>query len=274
MEGRLEPNTVSGVWRGLQTISRFKESNRQPEGDPQWANHLNALCSTVAPQGTVLAPFLFTLYSADFTHNTTTCRKCQQTVVNKAQAAGESAELWRLHHGVSYLFSEAEGSCAEAQKFCLQKHSEVATMTNANKDWIASQAEGRKLWINMLQEDIVTGPLSMTVQQCPETGGSNPTQLNSSEKRDWMCERRREETPNIPQRFIRAAASDGDDDQHSNEHSEGVTAEYEEFDYSDYYYNYTELTASTGSSVVSVKTYVIIMSVVSVLCPLGRLFTL
>ncbi|KAI4883445.1 hypothetical protein NFI96_024505, partial [Prochilodus magdalenae] len=61
----------------------------------------------------------------------------------------ESAELWRLHHGVSYLFSEAEGSCAEAQKFCRQKHSEVATMTNANKDWIASQAEGRKLWLNM-----------------------------------------------------------------------------------------------------------------------------
>ncbi|KAI4882262.1 hypothetical protein NFI96_009377 [Prochilodus magdalenae] len=161
------------------------------------------------------------------------------------------------------------------------------TMTNANKDWIASQAEGRKLWINMLLEDIVTGPLSMSVQQCPETGGSNPTQLNSSEKRDWMCERRREETPNIPQRFIRAAASDGDDDEDSNEHSEGFTFgyDYSEFDYSNYY-NATELTelteltvfpvftASAGSSVVSVKTYVIIMSVVSVLCPLGRLFTL
>ncbi|KAI4882263.1 hypothetical protein NFI96_031876 [Prochilodus magdalenae] len=186
----------------------------------------------------------------------------------------ESAELWRLHHGVSYLFSEAEGSCAEAQKFCRQKHSEVATMTNANKDWIASQAEGRKLWINM--EGIVTGPPSMTVQQCPEKEGSNPTQLNSSEKRDWMCERRREETANIPQRFIRAAASDGDDDEHSNEYSEGVTAEFEEYDYVDYY-NSTVLIdfpPSTAASVLSVKTYVIAASVVSLLYPLGRLSTL
>ncbi|XP_056229635.1 uncharacterized protein LOC130167451 [Seriola aureovittata] len=31
------------------------------------------LCSTGAPQGTVLSPFLFTLYTSDFTHNTTHC---------------------------------------------------------------------------------------------------------------------------------------------------------------------------------------------------------
>lgn len=31
------------------------------------------VCSTGAPQGTVLAPFLFTLYAADFSYNTATC---------------------------------------------------------------------------------------------------------------------------------------------------------------------------------------------------------
>ena len=31
------------------------------------------LCSTGAPQGTVLSPFLFTLYTSDFTHNSTHC---------------------------------------------------------------------------------------------------------------------------------------------------------------------------------------------------------
>ena len=30
-------------------------------------------CSTGAPQGTVLSPFLFTLYTSDFRHNTTLC---------------------------------------------------------------------------------------------------------------------------------------------------------------------------------------------------------
>ncbi|KAI4884764.1 hypothetical protein NFI96_005971 [Prochilodus magdalenae] len=79
---------------------------------------------------------------------------------------GGSAELWRLHHGVSYLFSEAEGSCAEAQKFCLQKHSEVATMTNANKDWIASQAEGRKLWMNMFSRGVSERVCECRVYQC------------------------------------------------------------------------------------------------------------
>ena len=31
------------------------------------------VCNTGAPQGTVLAPYLFTLYTADFTYNTETC---------------------------------------------------------------------------------------------------------------------------------------------------------------------------------------------------------
>ncbi|KAL7837258.1 hypothetical protein SRHO_G00269690 [Serrasalmus rhombeus] len=42
MEGQLQQNNTIGVWRGLKTISGFKESNRQLLGNLQLANDLNS----------------------------------------------------------------------------------------------------------------------------------------------------------------------------------------------------------------------------------------
>ncbi|KAL6464058.1 hypothetical protein MHYP_G00284490 [Metynnis hypsauchen] len=118
-----------------------------------------------------------------------------QTAESRRRAADERREQWRLLEGVSYLFGEAEGSCAEALIFCRQRGAAVAVMTTKNQAWMESQAEGRKLWMNMLQDDPVTGLSTMTVRQCPEQQSSDPIRLNSTEERGCVCERRGEESP-------------------------------------------------------------------------------
>ncbi|KAI3352077.1 hypothetical protein L3Q82_020893 [Scortum barcoo] len=41
MEHQLQQNNICGVWKGLKTISGFKEPKSQPVGDQGWANDLN-----------------------------------------------------------------------------------------------------------------------------------------------------------------------------------------------------------------------------------------
>ncbi|KAL7835160.1 hypothetical protein SRHO_G00294070 [Serrasalmus rhombeus] len=158
---------------------------------------------------------------------------CQQAAeVKEPQAADESGELWRLHEGVSYLFGEAEGSCAEALDFCHQRGAAIAVITTKNKAWLESQADGRKLWM-----DMETAIPSVTVHQCPQRQSSDLAQANSVEKRGWVCERP-EETPIIQRRYARAAPDNG--------------------------------TAPTSSAhcVHSVKMYMVIVSVLHLLRPL------
>ncbi|XP_036436968.1 uncharacterized protein LOC118815138 isoform X2 [Colossoma macropomum] len=190
--------------------------------------------------------------------------KVQQTAVSRRGAADESGELWRLHEGVSYLFGEAEGSCTEALNFCQERGATIAVITTTNKDWIESQAEGRKLWMNM--DDLVTGLSTMSVHRCPERQSSDPVHLNSTEKRGCVCERRREESPSkVRHLLVRAASFDGEDD----EHFEGN--EYYNSSYTYDYYSEDLLIDPTvnAAPVLSVKIYIITVSVLASLRPLN-----
>ena len=41
MEDQLQQNNISGVWKGLKTMSGYKGPNQQPMGDQKWVNDLN-----------------------------------------------------------------------------------------------------------------------------------------------------------------------------------------------------------------------------------------
>ena len=45
MKDQLQRKNVSGVWRGLKTISGYKEPNSQPVGNRKWVNDLNLFFS-------------------------------------------------------------------------------------------------------------------------------------------------------------------------------------------------------------------------------------
>ncbi|KAL7837930.1 hypothetical protein AOLI_G00263340 [Acnodon oligacanthus] len=179
-----------------------------------------------------------------------------------------SGGLWRLHEGALYLFGEAEGSCAEALNFCHQRGAAIAVITTKNQAWMESQAEGRKLWMNVLQDDPVTGLSTVTVHQCPEQQSSDPKRLNSTEERGCVCERRRGESPSsVRHRLVRAASSDGEDYE-----------EYEDLE-SELDYDVLNLTepetclecdspASSASSLLPVKICIITVSVLASLRPL------
>ncbi|KAL7837929.1 hypothetical protein AOLI_G00263330 [Acnodon oligacanthus] len=104
-------------------------------------------------------------------------------------------ELWRLHRAVFYLFWEAEGSCTEALNFCRDRNSDMGTVTHENKEWILSQANGRKLWVYM--DGVTTGPLNKTLRQCPLDGGNS-----AEDAQGWVCEGGQGKHLQVP-RFLR-----------------------------------------------------------------------
>ncbi|KAL6464064.1 hypothetical protein MHYP_G00284550 [Metynnis hypsauchen] len=127
-----------------------------------------------------------------------TAKNQQSADLNKPQASvlgedSETEELWRLHHSVFYLFWEAEGNCTEALKFCEDRNSRMGTVTHENKDWILSQADGRKLWVKV--DGATTGPLNKTLRQCPLDGGNS---ANSEDVQGWVCESGQQKHLQIP----------------------------------------------------------------------------
>ncbi|KAI4883443.1 hypothetical protein NFI96_024506, partial [Prochilodus magdalenae] len=211
----------------------------------------------------------------------------RSTEVNNPQASGvvegnKREELWRLHGGVFYLFWEAEGNCTAAVKFCEDRNSEVVTIHNSEgqntegsghsdydyldfyfntnpdllatapshycyvclclQDWILSQANGRKLWINIV--GVTTTHLNESLYHCP------PDDENSDTMQGWVCES--PQRPNFG--FFHRKM-------------------FRDHFFLDTPTELPESSASTAVSVHSVKVYVITASVLSLLCPLRRLFT-
>ncbi|KAI4901358.1 hypothetical protein NFI96_032158 [Prochilodus magdalenae] len=217
----------------------------------------------------------------------------RSTEVNNPQASGvvegnKREELWRLHDDVFYLFWEAEGNCTAAVKFCEDRNSEVVTIHNsegqntegsghsdygymdfyfntnpdllARLDSVSGKREEavdqyRKI-LNVVHHflefpsginkgGVTTTHLNESLYHCP------PDDENSDTMQGWVCE--------SPQRsnfgfFHRKL--------------------FRDHFFLDTPTELPESSASTAVSVHSVKVYVITASVLSLLCPLRRLFTL
>ncbi|KAL6464067.1 hypothetical protein MHYP_G00284580 [Metynnis hypsauchen] len=122
--------------------------------------------------------------------------KYQNTAeVNGPQASGEDThklrdttvldekkEAWLLFDDSLYYLWEAEGNCTEAVKFCRAKGSNIrlAVLTQRNRDWLVSQAEGRRL---LVAEDD-------SLSRCKLVG--DPVRLETpfiqGEEQGWVCE--------------------------------------------------------------------------------------
>ncbi|XP_036436665.1 uncharacterized protein LOC118814902 isoform X1 [Colossoma macropomum] len=189
----------------------------------------------------------------------------QSAEVNELKASGEDSEreeLWRLHDGVFYLFWEAKGNCTEALNFCRDRNSRIATTSNWDRlfmdgyfyhpanpdyvDWILSQANGRKLWVNM--DGDTTGHLNETLRQCP-LDEENPG--NSEDVQGWVCEIR-------PWRYRRYRGYEDYDDYHFRDIVPKYPTAAPE----------RESSASSAASLLSVKIYIITVSVLASLHPL------
>ncbi|KAL7835161.1 hypothetical protein SRHO_G00294080 [Serrasalmus rhombeus] len=122
--------------------------------------------------------------------------KCQNTAeVNGPPASGEDThklsditvldekkEVWLLYDDSLYYIWEAEGNCTEAAKFCRAKGSNfrLAVLTQRNRDWLTTQAKGRRL---LLAEDDSSS-------RCKLVG--DPVRLETpfiqGEEQGWVCE--------------------------------------------------------------------------------------
>ncbi|TWW59863.1 hypothetical protein D4764_06G0013930 [Takifugu flavidus] len=56
MENQLQQNNICGVWKGLKTISGFKEQKSQPVSDRGWANDLNLFFNRPSPVSSAATP--------------------------------------------------------------------------------------------------------------------------------------------------------------------------------------------------------------------------
>ncbi|XP_036436718.1 uncharacterized protein LOC118814929 isoform X2 [Colossoma macropomum] len=202
----------------------------------------------------------------------------QNTEVSRTEDAGVddesgSGELWILHDGMFYLFWEDEGSCAEAEKFCKERNSRIGTVTNKNEDWILSQANGRKLWVNM--DGDTAGPLNKTLGQCPQDEGNS---ANSEDVQGWVCESGQLKSLQIPESPNRTPPSFSFYDSFIFDDYEEA-ADYSITDYEEYSLEYApsenptaapehESSASSAASLLSVKIYIITVSVLASLRPL------
>ncbi|KAI3375234.1 hypothetical protein L3Q82_021731, partial [Scortum barcoo] len=77
------------------------------------------LCSTGAPQGTVLAPFLFTLYTADFSYNTPSCHL--QKFSDDSAVVGHHHRYGRQRVQRTYSRTLRTGACGTTSRSTLVK---------------------------------------------------------------------------------------------------------------------------------------------------------
>ncbi|KAL7837925.1 hypothetical protein AOLI_G00263290 [Acnodon oligacanthus] len=69
----------------------------------------------------------------------------------------EKKEAWLLYDDSFYYLLEAEGNCTEAAKFCGAKGSNIrlAVLTQRNRDWLITQAKGRRLQVAEVRFNII-----------------------------------------------------------------------------------------------------------------------
>lgn len=117
---------------------------------PGWyTTPLSQLCSTGVPQGTALAPFLFTLYTADFSHNASSCHLQKSSVDSAAVAlitGGDDRKCRRLTVGFVDLWNHPIRTW-------------VFTSTTDHTDTPVRRGKGRMFPLRKLKPFGVQGPL-------------------------------------------------------------------------------------------------------------------